>query len=374
MNVDRFSLPLDRPLSTAHGEITERDGFLVTVEAGDGFDDETGPETDGETGPETVGETGPETDGETGGEAGGQTGARGLGEATPLPGWTESLSACEDALAGVDDPERDLDTLPPAARHGVSLALLDAHARAASDPLYRYLGREDRVDRVPVNATVDDGSPEETVEAVRAAVDAGFPAVKVKVGARPLSADLERLEAVREASPDVELRADANGAWDRETADRALDALGSLEVAYVEQPLAADDLDGHASLAGGEVGVALDEGLYEHGLDAALSAGVDVLVLKPMAIGGPDLAVEAAVLARGAGIEPVVTTTVDGAVARVAAVHVAAAVPDVRPCGLATGDRLGADLLPDPASVENGSVRVPQKEGNTPGLSSEDYA
>jgi L-alanine-DL-glutamate epimerase-like enolase superfamily enzyme len=349
VNVDRFSLPLDRPLSTAHAEITEREGFLVTVDA----TDVTARAPPGE---------------------GGSTAAHGLGEATPLPGWTESLDECEAALDGVDDPVGDLDALPPAARHGVSLALLDARARAASEPLYRYLGRDERVDSVPVNATVGDGPPAETAAAVESAVDAGFPAVKVKVGARSPSADRDRLAAAREACPDVELRVDANGAWDRETARLAVEALAPLDVAYVEQPLPADDLEGNASLAGGDVGVALDEGLYEHGFDAALSAGVDVLVLKPMAMGGPDLAVEAAVLARGAGVDPVVTTTVDGAVARAAAVHAAAAVPDVRACGLATGDRITADLLHDPAPVENGSARVPQKEGNTPGLSTEDDA
>jgi o-succinylbenzoate synthase len=349
VTVDRFALPLERPLATADGEITEREGVLVTVDSG---------------------------------------GRRGLGEATPLRGWTESLPHCDEALSelayadavgeadGGDhpDPAAALETLPPAARHGVALALLDADAAAAGEPLYRHFGRDDAVESVPVNATVGDGPAEETAADARAAVDAGFPAVKVKVGARSLSADVDRIAAVREACPDVELRADANGAWERPAAERALDAFADHDVAYVEQPLPADDLGGVERLAGGAVGVALDEGLYEHGLDAALDAGVDVLVLKPMAMGGPDLAVEAAVLARGAGVDPVVTTTVDGAVARAAAVHVAAALPDVRPCGLATGDRLAADLLPDPAPVRHGRASVPQKEGNTPDSSPPGYA
>lgn len=336
MNVDYFSLPLRAPLATARGEITDRTGFLVTV-------DDPAP---------------------------------GIGEATPLPGWTESLDDCEAALRTVDpDDLGDLDALPPAARHGVALALLDAQSRADDVPLYRYLGARDRVDSVPVNATVGDADTEPTVRAVEAAVDDGFPAVKLKVGSRPVEAALERVRAVREVCPEVELRLDANGAWTQAAAERAIDGLAALDVAYVEQPLSTDDLEGHADLRGRGVGIALDEGLYEHGLDAVFAAGAaDVLVLKPMAMGGPDVALETAVLARGAGIDPVVTTTIDGAFARAAAVHVAAAIPNVSACGLATGDRLAADLVPDPVPVQRGRVAVPQKEGNTRHASPPDYA
>lgn len=333
MNVDYFSLPLREPLTTARGEITDRTGYLVTVDHP----------------------------------------AAGIGEATPLPGWTESLDECETALR--DSDGSDLDSLPSAARHGVSLALLDADARADGVPLYRSLGARNRVESVPVNATVGDADTESTLRTVADAVDAGYPAVKLKVGARSVQDDLDRVTAVREHCPDVELRLDANGTWTRTEADNAIEALSDSDVAYVEQPLSADDLEGHADLRGRGVGIALDEGLYEHGLDAVFTAGAaDVLILKPMAMGGPDVTVETAVLARGAGIDPVVTTTVDGAFARAAAVHVAAAIPNVSACGLATGDMLATDLVDDPAPVRHGRAEVPQKEGNTPHTSPPDYA
>jgi o-succinylbenzoate synthase len=325
MNAERFSLPLTDPLATAAGEITEREGFIVTV------DEPTA----------------------------------GVGEATPLPGWTESLAACRDALTTAD-PEA-VDELPPAARHGLSLAMLDAAARDAERPLYQYLGRDERVGTVPVNATVGDADIGATADRVEAAAESGFPAVKLKVGLRSLDADVARVEAARSAAPDVEIRLDANGAWDHDTAANAVDAVEPLDVAYVEQPLPATDLTGHATLRGRGVGIALDEGLYEHGVDAVLDAdAADAWILKPMAMGGPDVALDAAVLARGAGIDPVVTTTVDGGVARAAAVHVAAAVPDVSPCGLATRDLLAADLVPDHAPVRDGRARIPQKDGNIP--------
>jgi len=330
VDLDPFALELARSLSTAAGRIDSREGVLVRV---------------------TV------------------AGTAGVGEATPLAGWTESLEACRAALERVAGlpPDRALAAVDagatPAARHGLALAVLDARARSAGRSLSRHLGGGSRT-RVPVNATVDDGSPAATADAVREAVAAGFDCVKLKVGARPLAADLDRIERAREAAPDVTIRADANGAWDRETAARALANLAPAGVAYVEQPLPAGDLAGHRELRGGPVGVAVDEGVAEHGVRAVLeSRAADVLVVKPMVAGGPDRARSVALAARAAGVTPVVTTTVDAVFARTGAVHLAASLPTTPACGLATADRLAEDLAPDPAPVVGGTIRVPRGPG-----------
>jgi o-succinylbenzoate synthase len=366
MRLRSFSLRLTSPLATARGEITAREGFLVGVGR---------PSDDDASGDGTVG--------------GDDSTASGLGEATPLPGWTESRSACESALREVRDDDGTLvaDALDrldpaetPAARHGLALALADAAAREEDRSLAELLAAERGlpapVDAVPVNATVGDGDPESTVAAAERAVDAGFDCVKVKVGARPLDADVARLRAVREAvGTGVAIRADANGAWDRATARAALDRLAPLNLAYVEQPLPASDLEGAAALRGEQadspdtgsdppVPIALDESLSHHELAAVLDAGAaDAVVLKPMALGGPDRALAAAATARAAGVEPVITTTIDAVVARTAAVHVAAAVPDVAPCGLATASLLDDDLAPDPCPVADGAMPVPEGPG-----------
>ena len=345
-----FALDLARPLGTARGEIRSREGFVVTVGRG------------------------------------GDGGAVVVGEAAPLPGWTESYETCDAALDGLSDLDggeaaRDaLDAAAtPAARHGVSLAIADAAARRRDRRLADLLAGEAGIDAtpadaVPVNATVGDGSPDETAAEAERAVDAGFDCLKLKVGAREVDADVERVRAVRDAVGDaVALRAAANGAWDRETARRALDALAPFDLAYVEQPLSAADLDGLAALRGGDpadgdggggVPIAADESVAARGVDAVLDAGAaDAVVLKPMALGGPDRALAAALRARRAGVDPVVTTTIDAVVARTAAVHVAAAVPDVSPCGLATGALLDEDLAPDPCPIADGSLPVPSGAG-----------
>lgn len=339
VTLEPFALDLAEPLETAAGTIERREGFVVRLDV---------------------------------------DGTEGVGEATPLAGWTESVDATRAALERVidrdwsetDGPGEVLDASEtPAAAHGVELALLDGRARSAGVPLHQLLAGDDGDDRargIPANATVGDGDPETTAAAASDAVDAGYGAVKVKVGARSVDEDVDRIAAVRDAvGPHVEIRADANGAWSRAAAHEALVRVAEEAVSYVEQPLPAEDLAGLADLRGGTVGVAADESLRAHRPETVLeSDAADVVVLKPMVLGGPAVAAALAADARDRGIQPVVTTTVDAVHARTAAVHVAATIPNPPPCGLATGTLLGEDLAPDPAPIADGSVRIPDGPGN----------
>ncbi|WP_226482974.1 mandelate racemase/muconate lactonizing enzyme family protein [Natrinema amylolyticum] len=341
-----FSLELAEPLETADGAIDSRDGFLVRL-----------------------------VDDAASGDGPGDDPAVGYGEATPLSGWTESREDCEAALERARDairtngPSEALEAVDRqvAARHALALALADLQATRESTPLYRYLGQGPMVGRVPVNATIGDGSPTETAEEARAAVDRGFGSCKLKVGLRSVEEDVERVRRVRETVGDgVELRADANEAWTYEEARSALESFGDLGVSILEQPLPAGALEGHADLRELQTGVsiALDEGLLEHGVDAICDAGAaDVVVLKPMALGGIDVARKVAAWLTELDVTPLVTTTIDGVVARTGAVHLAAAIPDVPACGLATGELLATDLGRDPVLLEKGSAVVPQAKG-----------
>ncbi|MFB6201712.1 MAG: o-succinylbenzoate synthase [Halorhabdus sp.] len=327
MDIESFSLALSAPLRTATGEISRRDGWLVTHASR-----------------ETVG----------------------VGEATPLHGWTESAEACEGALYAVADGHRDPSSLDadatPAASHAVDLARVDLAAREAERPLAAWLD-EDPAESVPVNATIGDGEVEDAVQASRDAVAAGFETLKIKVGARSLAADLARVRNVAEAVPAATIRVDANGAWTDADAERAIDELSGT-VSLVEQPLPADDLAGHAALRGRGIDIGLDESVREAGVRSILSAdAADVIVLKPMVLGGIRRARDLAVTARRTGIDPIVTTTIDGVVARTAALHLAASLDIERACGLATADRLTEDLAPDPAPVVDGCMRVPDAAG-----------
>ncbi|QSW98800.1 mandelate racemase/muconate lactonizing enzyme family protein [Haloterrigena alkaliphila] len=336
-----FSLDLADPFETADGTIDSRDGFLVRIATASAEDAPVG-----------------------------------YGEAAPLQGWTESHSDCEAALERASDairsgPAAALEAVDEqvAARHGLALALADLAATRESTPLYRYVGQGPMVGRVPVNATVGDGSPTETAREASEAVGRGFHTCKLKAGRRDVDADIERVRRTREVvGPDVELRVDANEAWTYAEAATALEAFADLDVSVLEQPLPAGALEGHADLRADDLGdgvaIALDEGLLEHGIDAICEAeAADAVVLKPMALGGIDVARKVAAWVQELELVPIVTTTIDGVVARTGAVHLAASIPDVPACGLATAGLLAEDLGRDPVLLEKGSAVIPQTKG-----------
>lgn len=79
-----------------------------------------------------------------------------------------------------------------------------------------------------------------------------IPRVKIKIGeswGTRVARDLDRLERAREVvGPDVELYADANGAYGTGQAARVGRAAAELGLVWFEEPVTSDDLDGLARL------------------------------------------------------------------------------------------------------------------------------
>jgi L-alanine-DL-glutamate epimerase-like enolase superfamily enzyme len=105
---------------------------------------------------------------------------------------------------------------------------------------------------------------DELVEQARASVARGWPGVKMKIGKPSAQEDLERIRAVREAvGPDVDLMVDANQSLTYPEAKRRARLLEPLDVYWLEEPLPADDLGGHARLAAStSIPIAVGESLY----------------------------------------------------------------------------------------------------------------
>jgi len=170
------------------------------------------------------------------------------------------LARASERSEGVAAPDVD-DALAevvghPMAKAALELALLDAEGRAAATPLAQRLFPHPPgpATTVPAGAAVGlVADADDLAEQVAALVTEGYGRVKVKIAP---GRDIDVLRAARHAAgPDVVLVADANGAYrlDGEPGDdddaRRLTALDDLGLACLEQPLAPDDLLGHAELA-----------------------------------------------------------------------------------------------------------------------------
>lgn len=314
----------------------------------------------------------------------GSTGAQGLGEAAPLlslGGGTlmDALKVIEryapalvaQALDQADASIAALDLSLPgvaAAACAFDTALCDLRACDATLPLAQFLGGcSDHP--VPVNATIGARAADAARMAAVEAVNAGFKHVKLKVGvAESIQSEVDRIGAVRAAiGPDICLRLDANGAWSRADAVTVLRAIESYKPEYVEQPVAADDLTGMRLVRSAvNIPVAADEsvGNLAQARHVVAAGAADVLIIKPMLAGGLRPALDMIEVACAAGLDAVVTSTIDTGVGVAASLHVAATLSAPRrACGLATGALLTTDLLTHSLTVEQGTMPIPVGPG-----------
>lgn len=170
----------------------------------------------------------------------------------------------------------------PVALAALDLALWDALAVEAGLPLYAYLGAA-RSSIPAYGSAIDLGyTISELVESVQAYRDLGFSAVKVKVG-HPVARDLERLRNVRAAiGDDVELMVDANLGWRLPEAARRAHLMERFNLAWIEEPLRADDVEGHARLqAQTTIPLAVGETLFSVGEFGLYAAADAARVLQP---------------------------------------------------------------------------------------------
>jgi o-succinylbenzoate synthase len=304
-------------------------------------------------------------------------GGFGLGEVTPLPDFgTETLPEAERMLGTfrlgpapqtLEEVSAAVSSLQHvrATRAGVEMALLDLLARLRGVPLAKLLGAS-AVHAVRVNALLRGETPAEAAAEAAEAVALGFETLKLKVGGGSAPLDTARLEAVRAAvGPSIQLRVDANAAWTEAEARLRLPPLAAVGLEYVEQPVAANDICGLRRLRT-LLPVAADEALGLRGAPTALLEGdagpaADVFILKLPVLGGVLAALQLAQWAQARGVGAVVTSAMDGAVARAAGAHLALALRGGWAHGLATGSL----LLEDPGAhqVQKGAVQVPDAPG-----------
>ncbi len=358
-----FRLPLRAPLVTGSVSVRFRAGFLVACSRG---------------------------------------GHTGWGEACPLPGWSkstvvqtsEALAAAlekvnNDGEAAVSDAVNSLEGFAHA-RAALVGALNDLAARESSTTLAEHLLKAHSrpatgcIDAptgppasVAVNALITSASPQEVQRQSAQAVSSGFGAVKLKVGAATPEEDIERVLAARRGMGQAaELRLDANGAWNHQTAVTVLRATEPAHIAFCEEPVSGIEA---IAAVGHDTGatVAVDESMRTPADAAAtLDAGVRVLMVKPQALGGPDRAMSVIKRATEAGALTLVTSFIDSAIGVSHALHVAAAsdalaassrpkdspAGPVRAHGLATAELLARDVAQSPP-IQNGRMLIQPAAG-----------
>ncbi len=180
-------------------------------------------------------------------------GLEGFGEAAPNKYYAESVETVVAALAqfkpvieradplSLESIETDLNRVirgNASAKSAVSSALHDLLGKRLGLPVHRIWGLDPST--APQSSfTIAIAENHELEARVEEARD--YPILKIKLGT---DRDMEIVRIVRSAAPAKRLRVDANAAWTAKHAVRMSDFLSDQGVEMLEQPVAANDIEG----------------------------------------------------------------------------------------------------------------------------------
>jgi len=169
------------------------------------------------------------------------------------------------------------------AMSGIDMALWDIRGKAFSTPLYRLLGGASKP--IPAYAggvSLGYQEPKALVAEALPLVEAGYKAIKLRVGDTPLR-DLARVKAVREALGDnVEILVDANTGYTVADARKAMPGYDDHGVGWLEEPFPAHDYESYRQAASfGRVPLAAGENHYTRFEFNRLIEDGSVTILQP---------------------------------------------------------------------------------------------
>ncbi len=272
---------------------------------------------------------------------------------------------------------------------GVDIALWDIIGQATRTPLYRLLGGYRDILHAYASAGfyARDKDIHALEEEVGGYAERGFGCVKMKVGRQPeallnplremaaadyatvtFEEDVARVRAVRKAiGSNVKLAIDANNAWTPSLALTFMREVEDLDIYWLEEPVATEDLDGSAMVAD-QLAVPVSGYETETGLpgfrELITRHAVDIVQPDVIWSGGITECRKIAALAQAYNL-PVIPHVFSSAVSTIANMHFIASIPngswlewDQNP------NALRSDLFEEPLTLDaRGCVRLPERPG-----------
>ena len=308
IEVYKFNIPLQAPVTIAIGTIEEARNILVKIHTSDGV------YGTGEGAPfwMIVGET----------QA--TVYAASLDLAKLLIGKNPlDLEGCIGAM------ERYL-AANPTAKSAFDMALYDLAAKYATMPLYQFLGGSNRP--IATDETIYIASPEVMAADAIKIKERGADAIKVKLGTNATD-DIKRIAAIRTAIGDeIPIRTDANQGWDYVSALKVLNTIADWNVEYCEQPVKHWDYAHMARLRQhARVPICADESLFspQDAVKLVAQGAVDYFNIKLSKSGGLRNAVKINAIAEGAGIRCMIGCMSESRLGISANAHFASALHNV---------------------------------------------
>lgn len=280
-------------------------------------------------------------------------GLLGIGEASPDPVVTgetqmsvlESLGEAANFLPGLSAfdigsiIELCMERIPtfPSAIAAIDMALYDLVGKALQVPAYQLLGGRNR-SGMRLYPVIPMDEPAIMAGMSKQFVEMGARALKVKLGSDP-EVDIERLYRITEmVGRNVRLRPDINQGW-REpgVAIQTIRRMQELNIEYIEQPVAANDLDGLAKVtAAVDIPIMADESCHDPSdlFKIASMQAADMINIKLMKCGGIYQAQKMLAIAEAARLPCILGSMGESTIGSAAGLHFVTANAGIRACEL----------------------------------------
>lgn len=340
-----FAIPYTKPLRFASGEVHAAEHVLVRVHTDEGLvgvaEAPPRPYTYGETQESIVAVIG-------------KVFAPQLAGLSPMR--RETVHACLDRTVG-----------NPAAKSALDMALWDIIGQSVGLPVGELLGGY--TDRLRVSHMVGFAPADEMVaEAERVRDTYGITTFKVKVGRRPYGHDVAACRALREAlGPDAELYIDGNRGWSASESARALRELDGLGLTFAEELCPADDVLGRRWLVSqSRVPFTGDESTTTPAeVTREILGGSATAISIKTARTGFSYSQRVAYLCEGLGVEVMMGNQIDGQIGTLCTAVFGASQrsTSARAAELSNYLDMSDDLLAEPLTIEQGTLRVRESPG-----------
>jgi len=251
------------------------------------------------------------------------------------------------------------------AHSAVELAVLDLIGRASGRRVIDLIAKPRREAVRPMWLLGNKTAEEDVAEALVRQKE-GFDFFKLKIGVKPLPKEISIAFAVREALPKTTLCADANCGLTLADARTYVEKTRKARLAFVEQPLAYDDLDGLKTLTrSAKAPIGVDESIHSLAdITSCAKAGASGVSLKLIKLGGMTAAIEAGKLCRKLGLSVNIAAKIaESGISSAAALHLACAVPKADWGVSLTHFYLAEDIVKRPLPLKDGFVALPSGPG-----------
>lgn len=250
----------------------------------------------------------------------------------------------------------------PSVRFGLEMALLDILNGGKRILFNNSFSRKES--NILINGLIWMGDKNFMFRQVKEKIKSGFSCIKMKIGAINFDQECEILKYIRQhfSVNEIEIRVDANGAFDTKNVLEKLEKLSQFQIHSIEQPIKPNQWEEMNEICMKlPIPIALDEELigingYDNKMLMLKKINPKYIILKPTLLGGIYKSNEWIDIAERLDIKWWFTSALESNIGLNAISQFTSEFDNNLPQGLGTGG-LYTNNIPSPLTVENGFIR-----------------